>query len=526
MRTLLAGTLLLLTSACSAINTDTSNYVSVDEKFNIIRQNTPMLVDFLDDFPKGADLHNHASGAAYIEYGLIYTNQKSFFYDLKKLQILKEDTSKADTTFTQYPENSVQKSAGCSGWMKDRPCLIAVEDLLGNDEQLQKYLDVVSVRGWHENTTNGLDHFFNAFSHKVSESKNQSLARILARNHSQGVRYVELMTSAISRDVMAALQNLVPEDSFDIANLEESYAKIVSYLDSPDLKRGVVSYMDRREKAVATILREQYNLTIAGNRPDVVVRYIPQLYRMKSLYSIFISAAANLKASTLDERIVATNMVQEESGIPSMVNFDNQMKVLDFFWKKFGEPKIALHAGELVLRESPLEPMRDRISKSIAMGHASRIGHGISIAWETDTENTLKMMRDKGVAVEICLSSNDIILGVSGKDHPISMYIQAGVPISIATDDEGISRSNLTMEYMKAVREHGLRYESLKQIAKNGLQYSFLDGKGIYSADGSVKEKYREFLSGELPGLTEVGTKAYLQIRHERDLATFESKVL
>ncbi len=526
MRTLLVGSLLLLTSACSMVNIGSSNYMSVDEKFNTILQNTPMLVDFLDDFPKGADLHNHASGAAYIEYGLIYTNQKDFFYDLKKLQIVKEDTGKEDTTFTQYPDNSPQSNAGCRGRMKDRPCLITVEDLLDNNEQLQKYLDVVSVRGWHENTTNGLDHFFNAFSHKISESKNQSLARILARNHSQGVRYVELMTSAISRDVREALEKLLPEDSFDIVNLEESYSKIASYLDSPDLKHEIVSYMDKREKAVATIMQEKYNLTLAGDRPDVVVRYIPQLYRMTSLYSIFINAAANLKASTLDERIVATNMVQEESGIPSMINFDNQMKILDFFWKKFSEPKIALHAGELVLRESPLEPMRDRISKSITMGHASRIGHGISIAWESDTENTLKMMRDKGVAVEICLSSNDIILGVSGKDHPISMYMQAGVPITISTDDEGISRSNLTMEYIKAVREHGLNYESLKQIAKNGLQYSFLDGKGIYSADGTVKENYLKFLSGELPALTEVGTKAYLQIRHERDLTNFESRVL
>lgn len=526
MKTLLVGVLLLLTSACSTINTGSVNYGSIDEKFNVICQNTPMLVDFLDDFPKGADLHNHASGAAYIEYGIIYAHQKGFFYDLEKLEIVKEDTTKKETTFTPYSANSPQKKVGFGGWMKGRPHLIAVKDLLTNDEQLQEYLDVVSARGWHENTINGLDHFFNAFSHKVSENKAQSLARILARNYSQGVRYVELMTSAISWDVIVDLQKLVPEESFDITNLEESYAKISSYLDSPEFKYEIVSYMDKREKAVAAILEEQYNLTLTGDKPDVVVRYIPQLYRMQSLHSIFISAAANLKASMLDERIVATNMVQAESSIPAMINFTKQMKILDFFWNKLGEPKIALHAGELVLRESPLEPMRDRISKSITMGHASRIGHGISIAWEEDTEKTLKMMRDKGVAVEICLSSNDMILGVSGKDHPLSMYMQAGVPVSISTDDEGISRSNLTMEYVRAVQEHGLSYEKLKQIAKNGLQYSFLDGDGIYSVDGTVKKEYRRFLLNEFPGLAEVGTKAYLQIRHERDLASFERKVL
>lgn len=526
MRTMLAAALLFLVSACTAINPVPSDYSPLEAQFNAIRHNTPMLVDFLDDFPKGADLHNHASGAAYIEYGLIYAAEKGLYYDLKKLQVVQEDTGNPDAIVRKYPADSPEYAAGCGGWMKGRPCLITVQELLVRNDRLEEYLNVSSVRGWHENAANGLDHFFDAFSHKTKEDTNRSLARILARNHSQGVRYVELMTSSFNSDLVDRLESLVPENSFSMANLEESYAKLVSYLNSPEFETGVVLYMDNREKAVDAILREQYDLTSTGETPDIVVRYIPQLYRLSSLYSIFINAAASLKASQLDERVVATNMVQAESGIPSLLNFDGQMKILDFLWQKLDKPNIALHAGELVLRESPLEPMRDRISKSVSMGHASRIGHGISIAWETDTRGTLQMMRDTGVAVEICLSSNDIILGVKGKDHPIAMYMQAGVPITIATDDEGISRSNLTMEYVKAAQEHGLGYATLKRIAKNGLEYSFLDGETIYYPDGCVKEMYQEYLTGELPGVSKVGTKAYLQIRHERDLAAFEGRVL
>jgi adenosine deaminase len=47
--------------------------------------------------------------------------------------------------------------------------------------------------------------------------------------------------------------------------------------------------------------------------------------------------------------------------------------------------------------------------------------------------------------------------------------------VIICTDDEGVSRSDLTNEYMRGVLEHDLTYAELKQISRNGLEYSFLD---------------------------------------------------
>jgi adenosine deaminase len=46
--------------------------------------------------------------------------------------------------------------------------------------------------------------------------------------------------------------------------------------------------------------------------------------------------------------------------------------------------------------------------------------------------------------------------------------------VVIATDDEGVSRSDLTNEYQRAVEEHGLGYRELKQISRNSIEYSFL----------------------------------------------------
>ena len=522
MKTLAAGCLILLLSGCVATqHIKESTSPSLDERFDLIRNDTPALINFLDKFPKGGDLHNHASGAAYIEFGVIEAARRGYLYDLIRYEIIK------DGAVNEYSgESKSRPKSICKWWMKEYSCLITVKDLLGNNLEFQKFLDVVSVRGWYKNTTNGQDHFFNAFNHaSVPDTTIQYLAEIIARNHSQGVRYVEIMTSSVDKNIVSILSQILPESEFDSTDMSKNYTPAFeSYLQSKAFESAIKRDMDERALEVDAVLRKDYGITILGEHPDIVVRYIPQLHRLKSLYNIYINTAANLKASKIDNRIVATNMVQNEAGIESLINFKSQMEILDFFWNKLGQPNIALHAGELVLQESPLEPMRNRISQSIEVGHASRIGHGVSIAWEADTEGTLAMMKRRGIAVEICLSSNEVILGISGNDHPIAMYKAAGVPITLATDDEGISRSNLSMEYVKAAQEHNLSYSFLKEIARNALKYSFVEGDGIYGSDGLVLSKYRNTLS-VMPSITEVGARAYLQIRFEQDMQNFEDKM-
>jgi hypothetical protein len=86
--------------------------------------------------------------------------------------------------------------------------------------------------------------------------------------------------------------------------------------------------------------------------------------------------------------------------------------------------------------------------------------------------------------VEIALTSNDVILGVKGNNHPFPIYRRHGVPVTIATDDEGVSRTHLTQEYQRAVLTYGLRYADLKNIVRNSIEYSFLPGASYWS-DGS-----------------------------------------
>ena len=132
-------------------------------------------------------------------------------------------------------------------------------------------------------------------------------------------------------------------------------------------------------------------------------------------------------------------------------------------------------------------------------GHALRIGHGVSIGWEEDLPELLAYMRDNRVLVEICLSSNESILGIEGNEHPFLLYRAAGVPTALCTDDEGVNRGNLTTEYVKAVVRYDLSYADVKELTRNSLEYSFLPGRSLY-----VNHDYSK-ISGEFRGIELTG---------------------
>ena len=93
----------------------------------------------------------------------------------------------------------------------------------------------------------------------------------------------------------------------------------------------------------------------------------------------------------------------------------------------------------------------------------------------------MKEMAARNVLVEINLTSNDQILGVSGDDHPLPIYIKYGVPVAISTDDEGVARSDMTHEYLRAVEGYRLPYTELKRMTRQSIEHSFLPGQSLWA---------------------------------------------
>jgi hypothetical protein len=408
--------------------------------------------------------------------------------------------------------------------------IITIDELIANPVYLSQFLDTVSMRGWYPNTTSGHDHFFQTFAHFGDErTRAEMLVEIIRRNHYQEVQYLELMIRAAPKAINKTLAAILTD--FDIHNLEAAYTQLAPWIDTPETAAEINTFLDQREQAVQAQLSAPTRIRITGDDPDIVIRYVSQLKRLGSLADFFVDALVAMAAIHHDERVVALNVVAAEDHPRALQNFDAQMKILDFLWEKRGNPNITLHAGELVLRESPVEPMWERISQSIHKGRALRIGHGIAIAWENNVVELLDHMRANHILVEICLSSNASILGVTGRAHPFMLYRRAGVPMTICTDDEGISRSNLTMEYVQAIQYYDLDYDDVVTLARNSIEYSFLPGLGLF-VDHDYTKVRSEFNGVTAPEWQPDETAAYLmqtdlklerQVKLERALVEFKS---
>jgi adenosine deaminase len=100
---------------------------------------------------------------------------------------------------------------------------------------------------------------------------------------------------------------------------------------------------------------------------------------------------------------------------------------------------------------------------------------------EKDPIGLMKEMAARNVLVEINLTSNDQILGVSGDDHPLPIYMKYGVPVAISTDDQGVARSDMTHEYLRAVQGYHLPYTELKRMTRQSVEHSFLPGRSLWA---------------------------------------------
>jgi adenosine deaminase len=163
-----------------------------------------------------------------------------------------------------------------------------------------------------------------------------------------------------------------------------------------------------------------------------------------------------------------------------MADYLEQMKFIDYLHGVYPKPHINLHAGELAPGVVPPEGLCCHIRLAVELGHSERIGHGVDVMHEDLPYDLLKEMAAKHVMVEINLTSNDVILGVTGKDHPFPIYRKFHVPVSLNTDDEGVSRIDMTHEYVRAVETYALSYADLKQMVRTGLEHDFLPGASLW----------------------------------------------
>jgi len=342
-------------------------------------------------------------------------------------------------------------------------------------------IDAWSMRNWQLSGQSGHDHFFDAFGRFGSATYNNS-GRMLAEAVKSAARgratYVELMLTPDGTPTGVASSQIGEKVGWD-----EDFQGTLNKLKANGIENAAAIGI----KNLQAMEAEKNQLLKCGTAQadagcSVTIRYVAQVSRNSSLGQVYAQIVTGLAlANDPESKVVATNLVQGEDGLNSMENFSLHMQMLKFLRPLYPRARVTLHAGELAPGLVTPDGLMFHIRESVMVARAERIGHGVDIMHETEPFELLKEMARRNVMVEICLSSNDLILGISGSRHPLATYIEYGVPVALATDDEGVSRSEISMEFLKAAEEQGIGYPQLKTMARNSLQYAFVAGDSLWS---------------------------------------------
>jgi adenosine deaminase len=125
---------------------------------------------------------------------------------------------------------------------------------------------------------------------------------------------------------------------------------------------------------------------------------------------------------------------------------------------------VTIHAGEW----GPATNVKEAIEE---LG-AERVGHGVRVL---ENENIVALARERGTAFEVCVTSN-YQSGVVGSldTHPLMKMLDAGLNVTINTDDPSISRITLSHEYHTACEDLRMPQPILKQRIVAAAQACFL----------------------------------------------------
>jgi adenosine deaminase len=420
----------------------------------------PVALDaFLKSMPKGGDLHNHLSGAVYAETYLAWARADGDCIN----------TTTHSAVFANQCGSGTQPAPSSGGFF---------------DEVVRAW----SMKDFVAGAESGHDHFFATFGKfgaVAGGHRYDSIGDVLTRAADENQLYVETMFNLGTN--VGSLAASVWQTAVTPADLPTFYDQLTTNAQFTTRVQSDVAVV------TATVNGYRAALGCAGGNPpaacSVGVRFIAQVSRTGGNDQIFGQLVGAFEMAAQNPNIVGVNLSSPEDDTRSLNNYELHMAMLDFLNARYTATgrsplHVTLHAGEVVSQYLPPGSNGNtfHIRRAVEVAHAERIGHGVDIMSETDPAGLMATMRDRGVLVEVCLSSNDQILEVSGTAHPLAAYLAAGVPVALATDDQGVSRSSLAGEYARAALDQDIDYRQLKTMGRQSLEHAFLPGASLWTS--------------------------------------------
>lgn len=466
-----------------------------------IRNDPARLAEFARQIPKGGDLHSHLSGIPVAENYLAWASQDRMCINTSTWAI------------SPAPCNAVN---------------LPVAEVTADSGLLARAIDGLSMRNFQLAAPfYGHDHFFDAFNKfgMVSERhKADMLAEAGRRAASDNTDYLELLITIQS----SQLKDVADAVKWNV-DLESGYQALLP---------GIRGLLKAGSAELDAMLADQRRiLSCGGATPEpacrVTIRFIQQASRVASNQRVFASLIFGAELAARDQRLVSIDLVSPEDSPVALANYRTHMKMLALLKQKYPAITISLHAGELTPALASQPDLSFHITEAVRTAGARRIGHGVSIKHEPDWRSLVSDMARDGIGVAILFTSNTQILGISGEEHPFRAYLDAGVPLMLATDDQGISRGSHSGEFQWAISTYGLNWPQVKRLARTSLEQAFIRGGNLWNKRGNYSV-YVEACAADAPlaatlskqcdGYLQANPKAAEQWRHERRLAEFESR--
>ncbi|MCX8005642.1 MAG: hypothetical protein N2688_11930, partial [Burkholderiaceae bacterium] len=139
--------------------------------------------------------------------------------------------------------------------------------------------------------------------------------------------------------------------------------------------------------------------------------------------------------------------------------------------------RITIHAGEGERAEN--------IWQAAYRLHADRIGHGLTLL---ENPALTERFRDRGICIELCPTSNREVVGFRDPavppsealpPYPLRRMLAAGLPVTLCTDNPGISRTTLADEFLTAARmsDGTLSLWQVLALLRAGFAHAFLPAR-------------------------------------------------
>ncbi len=463
------------------------------------RDDVIWLSNFFEKMPKGGDIHHHLTGSIHPQDLLsLRVDYSAYIYDEAKRSVLRRPVG-----------NYVDRSK------PDGKVLSSILD----DESFQlSVLDAWTMEGADKDVLSSSDHFFNTFSKFKSitqDHPSRVLSRIRAIAKADKVGYLETMVrnSTVQRRANELASGLNFGESAGGEEFERSYRLLFD--------QGFEEIVEENIRLLESVLSDsnsELNCEESNAEPgcDVLVRF--QTYAIRLLPNSVVFSQLMLAFETVNrsDLVVGVNMVAREDSESSLENYSEQMRMVAFFRAKFPNVKVSLHAGELVDSLVGSSNMTFHMTEAIKLAGVDRVGHGLSLLSETDHLELLQSMANDKRVVEVLLSSNNQIFQFDLDRHPLPVYLAAGVPVVLATDDLGILNTSMTEQFVLAVHHFDVvDYIMIRTMLHNSLEYSFLSGDSLW-VDGD----YNHVRSSCLGSFMEVSLACKKQLTSSEKMST------